>query len=115
MKKFIILAISFVLIAIGFSSCKTGVFATEGGKDDMAFIQLLSSGEMANKTVTIILDNDTKFDAKVLKMKQATEKHNGETYGVKPGKREITVIFNGKVIYKKYIFTSSQQTKTIIL
>ena len=55
----------------------------------------------------------TKFDAKVVKPKTANRK--GTQYGVATGRRNITVTFEGKTIYQKQLFLSSQETKIIDL
>lgn len=104
-----------LLSLFAFNSCKTGVYATEHGKDDIAFVCFYSSGIYANKTIDVVIDKDTAFSTKVVKAKQDGEKRKGELYGIKTGKRHICVSYNGNIIYEKDIYVTSQQTKEIIL
>lgn len=115
MSKKLLSLISLIVIALGLTCCKTGTFASEGGKDDIAYISVISSSEYANKAVTVSIDDTTTFDAKVRLAKQSTEKRHGDLYGIKPGKRHIKITYQGMVLYEKDIFVSSQQTKTIQL
>lgn len=112
MKKFLIIC---CLSLLALASCKTGVYTAEYGKEDVAYISLISSDKMANKDVQVYIDNETQFTAHVQKAKQSTEKHNGKLFAIKPGKRHMKVVYNGNVIYEKDIFVSSQQTKLINL
>ena len=112
MKKLLFIC---VLLTCIFTACKTGVYTAEYGKEDVAYICLISSDEMANKDVVVYIDNETQFTMRVQKAKQSTEKHNGKLYAIKPGTRHMKVVYNGNVIYKKDIFLSSQQTKLINL
>lgn len=112
MKKLLIIC---CLSLLALASCKTGVYTAEYGKEDVAYISLVSSDKMANKDVLVYIDNETQFTAHVQKAKQSTEKHNGKLFAIKPGKRHMKVVYNGNVIYEKEIFVSSQQTKLINL
>lgn len=112
MKKLLILCCISVL---ALASCKTGVFTADYGKEDVAYVCLVSSDTMANKNVEVYVDNETQFTAHVQKAKQSTEKHNGGLFAIKPGKRHMKVVYNGNVLYEKDIFVSSQQTKLINL
>ena len=112
MKKFMFICCLCLLTLVG---CKTGVYTAEYGKEDVAYISLISSDKMANKDVQVYIDNEAQFTARVQKAKQSTEKHNGKLFAIKPGKRHMKVVYNGDVIYEKEIFVSSQQTKLINL
>lgn len=72
-----------------------------------------SPGEYAGKEVTVMLDGKKPFEAKVVKAKNANRK--GTSYAVSTGRRKINVTYNGKVIYSKEIFVSTQETKIITL
>ncbi|MCH5306917.1 MAG: hypothetical protein J1E37_02475 [Prevotella sp.] len=97
-------------------SCKANYpVAQQSGKEDMAylvFVGPLGTYGNGSRPVQVTVDNTT-FDAKVVKPKTANRK--GVQYGVATGHRSITVKFNGKVIYSKQLFLSSQQTKIINL
>ncbi len=111
--KNVLLIVCFCLFVL--TGCKTGVFTSEYGKEDVAFISLVSSDEMANKDVDVFIDDNTSFSAHVQKAKQSTEKHNGKLFSIKPGKRHMRIVYNGETIYEKDIYVSSQQTKLINL
>lgn len=115
MKQTLAWIAGIIMLAINLQSCKTGTFASEYGKDDMAYIAITSSGQFAGKKVIVDIDKATSFTIKVQKAKQSTEKHNGNLYGIKTGKRHVVVSYNGQILYDKVIFVSSQQTKIINL
>ena len=62
---------------------------------------------------SVMLDGKKPFEAKVVKAKNANRK--GTSYAVSTGRRKINVTYNGKVIYSKEIFVSTQETKIITL
>lgn len=95
-------------------SCKTGVYASQYGKEDMAYISIMSS-TYSGKTVEVVVDGTTTFHVKVVKMKQDAEKRTGDLYGIRTGKRHVIVKYKGTILYEKDIFVSSQQSKNIIL
>lgn len=112
MKKLVLIGVFLTCLLTG---CKTGVFTAEYGKEDVAFISLVSSDVMANKDVDVYIDEDLHFTMHVQKAKQSTEKHNGKLHSIKPGKRHMKIVYKGNVIYEKDVFLSSQQTKLINL
>lgn len=113
MKK-ILFALVVLLVGV-LSSCKTGTFTSEYGKEDIAYVFLTSSGDMAGKTVLVQIDDANSFEMKVRKAKQSTEKHNGKAFSIMPGTRHMKITYKGQLIYEKDIFVSSQQTKLINL
>ncbi len=110
--------ILFVLIAVTglMVACKSSFpVAQQSGKEDMAylvFVGPLQTYGNGSKPVQVDVDG-TQFDAKVVKPKTANRK--GTQYGVATGKRNVTVRFNGQVVYQKQLFLSSQETKIITL
>lgn len=110
--------IIFSLIAIAslLVGCKTNYpVAQQSGKEDIAYLVFVGPLETygnGSKSVQVDVDG-TKFDAKVVKPKTANRK--GTQYGVASGRRNITVKFNGKTVYQKQLFLSSQETKIINL
>ncbi len=97
------------------TGCRTGSFASEYGKSDMAYISVVSSGDYAGKSVDVVVDNETGFKVEVVRYKQSSEKHNGRLHGIRPGKRHVRIVYDGSVVYDKDIFVSSQHTKLIML
>lgn len=114
MKKrliFAILALTCMLVG-----CKTSFpVAQQTGKEDMAYLVFVGPRQTygnGSKLVQVDVDG-TQFDAKVIKPKVANRK--GTQYGVATGNRHVTVTFNGKTVYSKKLFLSSQETKVITL
>lgn len=114
MKKDLVLAL--LAITCFLVGCKTSYpVAQQTGKEDMAYLVFVGPRQTygnGSKPVQVDVDG-TKFDAKVVKPKTANRK--GTQYGVATGNRRITVTFEGKTIYSKQLFLSSQETKVINL
>lgn len=110
-----LLLIIFSCMAISLSGCRTGTYSSSYGKEDMAYISIISGKQYAGKTVSVSVDGKDSFNAKVVKEKQSTEKHNGQLYGIRPGKRTIVITYQNKTLYSNTVFLSSQQTKLIRL
>lgn len=105
-----LMLIAFVTLLV---ACKANYpVAQQSGKEDVAYLLFISDKEYAGKTITVNIDNIS-FDAKVVKAKKANRR--GTQYGVGTGNKSITVKCNGKTLYSKRIFLSSQETKQIIL
>ena len=115
MKKRVLFAL-LALTCIILVGCKTSFpVAQQTGKEDMAYLVFVGPRQTygtGSKLVQVDVDG-TKFDAKVIKPKVANRK--GTQYGVSTGNRHVTVTFNGKTIYSKQLFLSSQETKVITL
>lgn len=110
MKKLLmLLALPLVLF-----SCKANFpVAQESGKEDMAYLLFISSKDYAGKDVQVTIDNAKPFSARVVKEKKSNRR--GTQYGVAIGTRTLTVSFEGKTLYSKKIFVSTQEVKQIIL
>lgn len=105
-----------LLAACLLTGCKTNYpVAQQSGKEDMAFLVFVGPRQTyGNGSRPVQVDVDgTRFDAKVVKPKTANRK--GVQYGVATGRRNITVRFNGNIVYQKQLFLSSQETKVISL
>ena len=113
-RKFIVMMLA--LVGILMSGCKTSFpVPQQRGKEDMAYLVFVGPKETygnGSRPVQVNVDGTT-FDAKVVKPKTANRK--GMQYGVATGTRNITVTFQGKTIYSKKLFLSSQETKIINL
>lgn len=92
--------------------CKAPI-AQQSGREDIAYLLFISPKQYAGKEVTVTLDTQTPFQAKVIKEKFVRSK--GKQYGIHTGKRRIKVVYKGKTLYEKYIFVSSQEIKQILL
>lgn len=96
--------------------CKSSYpVAQQSGKEDMAYLLFVGPKDVygnGSKFVQVDVDGNT-FDAKVVKPKTSNRK--GTQYGIAPGRRNITIRFNGETVYSKQLFLSSQETKIITL
>ena len=114
MKKRILFTL--LIVASLLVGCKSSFpVAQQTGKEDMAYLVFVGPRQTygnGSKLVQVDVDG-TKFDAKVVKPKVANRK--GTQYGVAPGRRNVSVTFNGQVVYQKQLFLSAQQTKIITL
>lgn len=110
MKKLILLFVVPLLL----NACRTNYpVAQESGKEDIAYLLFVSSKQYAGKKVQVQVDNNAPFTAKVVKAKKANL--YGSQYGIATGTRTLTVSCEGKNIYQKKIFVSTQEVKQIIL
>lgn len=104
----------FIALATLLLGCKANYpVAQQSGKEDIAYLLFMSGREYTGKTVTVDIDGKTQFDAKVVKTRKANRR--GVQYGVSTGHKTITVKYDGKILYKKQIFLSSQEIKQILL
>lgn len=113
MKQKNLFMLCMIIIALCVTSCKLGVYSHSGGKSDQAYLLFVSSDIYSGETVQVTIDGKTKFDAKVVKDKRS--KVYGELYAIATGSRKIKVEKDGKVLYEKEIFASTQETKKIVL
>lgn len=110
MKKLLIL-FAIPLLLMG---CRAHLpVAQESGKEDIAYLLFVSPNEYAGEEVQVTIDNNAPFTAKVVKSKKANRR--GSQYGIATGTRTLKVSYNGKNLYQKKIFLSSQEVKQIIL
>lgn len=110
MKKLLVLfAISATLLG-----CKANFpVAQQSGKEDVAYLLFVSPKEYSGKQVQVTLDNGAPFTAKVVKQKKSNRR--GTQYAVSTGARAIKVTHEGKTLYRKNIFLSTQEVKQILL
>lgn len=112
MKRTIFGMICIFTLPLLFSGCKAPV-AQQSGKDDIAYLLFVSPNKYAGKEVKVVMDDKEPFTAVVVKEKHS--KRKGTQYGVKTGPRSIKVTSEGKVLYEKRIFVSTQEVKQITL
>jgi hypothetical protein len=79
----------------------------------MAYLLFVSGKQYIGEKVQVSVDNAQPFTAKVVKSKKANRR--GTQYGISTGNRTLKVSCEGKVIYEKKIFVSTQEVKQIIL
>lgn len=109
MKFFGILCLSLLFFA-----CKANYpVAQQSGKEDMAFLLFVSPELCAGKKVQVTVDSAEPFEAHVVKSNKANRR--GTQYGIATGRRKLTVSYQGKIVYQKEIFVSTQEVKQIVL
>ncbi|MEG1616009.1 MAG: hypothetical protein RR202_04525 [Bacteroidales bacterium] len=104
----IFIYISCLLVA--FTGCKVGRTTETSGYENESFITFTTNAEKP-RTVQVIVDNDLRFDAEVKKVSVHNVK--GKIFAIKSGRHLLEVKEGNKVVYKKEIFLSAQETKTI--
>ena len=110
MKKIL----SLLTLLLVLTGCRVSApVAQQGGKEDRAFLLFVSPDEYAGKEVQVSIDDARPFTAKVVKMKKSNRK--GTQYGIGTGTRRLKVVYQGRVLYQKKVFMSTQEVKPIIL
>lgn len=112
MKKSII--ILSCLIALLLTGCKANMpVAQQSGKEDVAYLLFVSqSGEYKSKTVQVDIDGN-KYNAEVVKLKNSNRR--GTQYSCPTGTHTLKVTYEGRILYNKKVFLSTQQIKNITL
>ena len=96
------------------TGCKANLpIAQQTGKEDMAYLLFVGQKEYGGKEVQVTIDNAEPFTAKVVKSKKANRR--GTQYGIGTGTKILVVKSDGKTLYQKKIFVSTQEVKQIIL
>jgi hypothetical protein len=110
MKKIILFAIT----ALTVTACSVGNVSKSGGLDNQGYLQFVQGGDTSySDGVTVTIDDNPAFTAKVDKIKKRSVK--GNTYAIKTGTRHLKVEYKGKVLYEKNIIIATQETKQINL
>ena len=113
MKTFKILIL---LFAFFLYSCGVGTYSVSAGKEDESYVCVVSP-----KSIEVVVSVDgTNYNVKTIKQinykKRRNIKQTATTHIVIPvGTHELVVSQNGKTLYSKKIFVSSQETKIIEL
>lgn len=109
MKNYYLLGLALLLIG-----CRAHYpVEQETGLDDIAYLLFVGSDEYAGKKVYVTIDSDKTFEAKAVKQEKAHRR--GTQYGISTGRHTVKVSSEGKVLYQKDIFVSTQEVKQIIL
>ena len=103
------IAISLIFL----TSCRTGLKTTAIGIENEAFLEFIGTPDNYIGGVDVNLDDKNTFKGEV--NKDHADRPKGKVFAIATGNHLLTVSYNSKVIYKKQIFVSSQETKRIIL
>lgn len=94
-------------------SCAKYPVEQAGGQEDVAYLLFVSMDKLAGQEVSVSVDGKTSFMANVIKQKNTRRK--GVQYAIATGARSVVITYEGKVVYQKKLFLSSQEVKQIIL
>jgi hypothetical protein len=92
-------------------SCKVGMVSESKGKAQEAFLQLIESQTKYPDGVQVGIDENAPFVAKV--NKETKMGVRGDVYVIPTGRHRVKIMVDGRTIYNREIFTSSQETKQI--
>ncbi|GAF03879.1 hypothetical protein [Saccharicrinis fermentans] len=102
-----------LLIGLTFMAGCTGIKSTTQGLENESFLELVGDTHTYKDGVEVNIDGNTSFKAFVNKANSNRPK--GQVYAISTGKHVISINHNNKIIYKKQIFVSAQETKRIVL
>lgn len=109
MKK-ILFFLSIVVIFL--TSC-SGVKTLSTGLENESFLAFIGDPDNYSEGVEVTIDDKTPFLATV--KKDYAKRPKGNVYAVSTGTHNLTVKYSNKIIFKKQIFVSAQETKKILL
>lgn len=107
-KALFILVIGFLFLA----SCG-GIKTASYGLENESFLEFIGNPSNYSGGVDVLIDDNTSFKAQVVKDKKG--KMRGNVYAISTGTHLVSVSYNNKVIFKKQIFISTQESKKIVL
>jgi len=113
MKLFSNVLLPLLVLSFLLASCKVGMYSEAKGLPQKAYLQLIQTNTSYTDGVEVIVDGQPPFTAKV--NKQSAMSIKGNVYSIPTGRHRIQISANGKLLYDREIFTSSQETKQIQL
>lgn len=90
-----------------------GIKTMSNGLENESFLEFLGNPDTYKGGVNVTIDDKTTFIAEVFKDK--TRRTKGKVYAISTGTHNLSVAYNGKILVKKQIFISSQESKKILL
>jgi hypothetical protein len=102
-----------IVIGLIFLTGCTGLKTTSTGLENEAFLEFIGTSSNYTGGVDVNLDDKNTFKGEV--NKDHADRPKGKVYAISTGNHTITVSYNSKIIFKKQIFVSSQETKKIML
>jgi hypothetical protein len=109
MKKIYLILTLAIIVIYGCGGIKT----LSTGLDNEAFLEFVGKPNDYEGGLSVSVDEKTTFVAEVNKDKATKTK--GRVYAISTGIHNVSVSYKNKLLYKKQIFISSQETKKIIL
>lgn len=108
-RQFLVLLLLLVPVSL-LTGCRVGVMTHTTTLSDQGYIEIICTD--SHDPVTVFVDKDTTFEAKVTNEHKRNVK--GQKYTVAPGKRHLVVKDeNGKVLYDRTVMIYAQQSKII--
>ena len=102
-----------IVISLMFLASCTGVKTVSTGLENEAYLEFLANPDNFKGGVDVNVDDKINFKAEV--NAEHLDRPKGKIYAISTGTHTISVSYNQKVIYKKQIFISAQETKKITL
>lgn len=102
-----------LLIPVLLAGCSVGRTTEARGLENEAYLQFSKGQESYSGGVTVYVDDNEPFVAKVDVIN--SRKVKGNVYVIKTGKRHLKVVHKGKVLLEQDVFLSSQETRVIKL
>jgi uncharacterized protein YxeA len=113
MKKILIAIVSMLFL----SSCGVGTYSISSGKADMSELSFVDT---ESYNIDVVVDKTQEYGVSTVKEKAYKPGRNIKytalnTISLSPGKHQIEVRVNGKVVYSQLIFVSTGEHKIIEL
>lgn len=94
-------------------SCKGSYVTTSGGKEDIGYIAVIKENPKDTfKQVDLVIDGVTYH---LPKIESKAKLNKVKLVGVKPGKHQVKVLHNGRVLVEEQVLVGLQETRKIIL
>lgn len=106
--------IAFVFSMILLSSCG-GMRQTSGGLDNVGFLSVYGDPQKYPGGVLVALDGGSPTVAEVISASRAARKVELPSIKIKTGKHKMQVTYQGRVVWERQIFLSSQETYKVEL
>ncbi len=103
----------FITAGLMFLASCTGVKTASTGLENETYLEFLGDPSNYKGGVDVTVDEKTTFKAEVNDPTIARPK--GKLYAISTGTHNISVSYNSKILFRKQIFVSAQETKKITL
>tara|TARA_B100000809_G_scaffold220164_1_gene227770 strand:+ start:198 stop:548 length:351 start_codon:yes stop_codon:yes gene_type:complete len=107
-----------VFTCLLFTNC-TGVKTVSSGLENESFLEFAGDPRDFAGGVDVNIDDKITFKAEINKVRRNSPDHakrpKGKAYAISTGAHVVSVSYNNTLIFKKKIFISAQETRTIIL
>lgn len=102
-----------LIIGLTFISSCTGLKTVSTGLENESFLEFIGTPSNYKEGVDVNIDDKITFKAEV--NKNHSDRPKGKVYAISTGVHIVSVSHNDKIIFRKKIFVSTQETKKIVL